>query len=265
MTNRLVGKVAVVAGGTYGIGLGCATAFASEGAKVVVVGRGAERGEAAVREIHQRGGEAFFEQADLEKYDQIEALASRTLDRFGQVDVLVNSGRPHTSTGARGLFTQVKPEALPGSMHDVLTSRLWTIYAFLGHMIQRQTGSIITITTDAGRTPTPGEIMNGVAGAAMIYFSRSLAREVSRQKVRVNTVAITLTRDTPAWDSYRRRVEAGSEDVLVKSFRRIEAGTPFGMTEPADIANAALFFASDESKQVTGAVLSVNGGISFPG
>lgn len=265
MAGRLAGKVAVVAGGTYSIGGAGALALAREGARVVVVGRGADRAQDLITGITKLGGDAHFEQADLADYTQIKALAGRVLDRFGRVDILVNSGRPHTSTGTGGLFTQVNPEALPGSMQDVVISRLWTIHAFLGSMIQNRSGSIITVTTDAGRTPTPGEIMNGVAGAALIFFNRSLAREVSRNKVRVNTVAITLTTGTPAWEHYQKKVKEGSEDILVKSFRRIEESTPFGMTEPSDIANAIVFFASDESKQVTGATLSVNGGISFPG
>lgn len=253
-----------MAGGTYGIGRACAEAFAQEGAKVVVTGRGIERGQQAAREIVQTGCEAVFEQVDLIRYEQCKAMVERVLDRWGQVDVLLNSGRPHTAGATGGLFFQTNPEHYATSMNDVLVSRLWSTHAVLSHMVQRQSGSIITITSDAGRTPTPGEILNGVAAAAIIYFNRSLAREVARHKVRVNTLGVTLTKDTPAWENYRRRVEAGSQDVLVRAFRRIEESTPFGLTEPPDIAGAAVFLASDESKQITGATLSVNGGLSFP-
>ena len=131
-------------------------------------------------------------------------------------------------------------------------------------MVERQTGSIINITTDAGRTPTPAQTILGSASAGLIFFSRALAKEVARKKVRVNTLAVTLTKDTPPWEAYQERVQAGSQDVLVKAFRKIEEQTPFGLTEPLDIAQAALFLASDESKQISGSIISVNGGISFP-
>jgi 3-oxoacyl-[acyl-carrier protein] reductase len=122
----------------------------------------------------------------------------------------------------------------------------------------------VLLTTDAGRVPTPGESFIGGAAAALVFMVRALGRELARHQVRINAVAVTLTRDTPGYDWYAAQGE-DSDNVLVKAFRKLERETPFGLNTPADVANALLFLASDAAAQITGTTLSVNGGVSFAG
>jgi 3-oxoacyl-[acyl-carrier protein] reductase len=141
-------------------------------------------------------------------------------------------------------------------------ARLHAVRAALEFMVPAESGSIVLLTTDAGRTPTPGESFIGGAAAALIFMVRALGRELARHHVRINAVAITLTRDTPGYEWY---AQADPENVLVKAFQKLERETPFGLNSPRDVANAVRFLASDAAAQVTGMTLSVNGGVSFPG
>jgi 3-oxoacyl-[acyl-carrier protein] reductase len=122
-------------------------------------------------------------------------------------------------------------------------------------------GSIVMITTDAARVPTPGESIIGAVGASVILMTKALAREFSRWKIRVNSVAMTLTSDTPSWD----RIFA-KKDFETKVFSKALDRFPSGRAPTSDeVARTAVFLLSEDSGQINGQTVSVNGGLSFGG
>jgi 3-oxoacyl-[acyl-carrier protein] reductase len=137
-------------------------------------------------------------------------------------------------------------------------SRAYLMRAALEPMIAQNYGKIVVITTDAGRWPTPGEAVNGGAAAGLIMMNRVVAKEITRWGVRLNTVAISLTGDSV--DEFASYLDS----AVGATFRKIVDKMPFGLTPRREVADAVLYFASPDSDHCTGAVLSINGGLSFP-
>jgi 3-oxoacyl-[acyl-carrier protein] reductase len=125
-------------------------------------------------------------------------------------------------------------------------------------MVERKSGKIVFLGTDGGRWPTTGESIAGGVGAALIMSTKVLAKEFARWQIRVNTISISVTRDTPGLDWVLK------DSPAAKVFQKALKQQPFPVTSD-DVAEAVLFFTSSESDQITGQILSVNGGLSFPG
>ena len=257
-------KVAIVTGGSKGIGRAISLAYAGSGTRVVVASRTPEAGSKVVKEIMDKGGEAVFEPTNILIYEEVERMVGRTIDRFGRVDIIVGSGEPADSPESK-LFPQTPPSELTAHFLTRCIARLNCARAVVNHMVSCSFGKIILITTDAGRMPTPSQTMVGAAAAAVIFWTRSAARELARYGIRVNCICTTITQDTPGWERYLQAKEIGPDETIVRVFNEIRKRTPFGLNTPQDLANIALFLASDESNQISGATISVNGGISFPG
>jgi 3-oxoacyl-[acyl-carrier protein] reductase len=263
MTGELAGRVALVTGGTKGIGRAVSVRLAEAGADVAVAARGAETAQPVVDEIRALGRHAEFFPVDLVDYDSVEAMTGEAVARFGHLEVVVASG-----AGGRAfprLFLDTDPHSIPAYFEGTIFARLYTAAATLPHLRERGYGKVVFVTTDAGRVPTPAESLIGSAAAGVLFMVRALAREVARHGIRVNAVSTTLTKDTPPWERWTRDHQGGSTEVLDKAFEKIARRVPFGINEPRDVAEAVRFLASPASDQVTGAILSVNGGISFPG
>jgi 3-oxoacyl-[acyl-carrier protein] reductase len=262
LRTDLRGKVALVTGGTAGIGREAVLALARDGADVGILARDPEPALALVEQIEAMGQRAIALPADLTQYDEVRTAVEMTVEDLGGLDILVASGGAGLHTPARP-FHEIDPAMYPNYVMTHLYSRLHAIRAALDVMVPAESGSIVLLTTDAGRTPTPGESFIGGAAAAMIFMVRALGRELARHHVRINAVAITLTRDTPGYDWYQSQLH--TDNVLVRAFQKLEREVPLGLNSPEDVVNAILFLASGAAAQVTGATLSVNGGISFPG
>lgn len=259
MQANLNGKVAIVTGSSQGIGRAIALRFAENGADVVVNARSSGPALEVLRQIESLGRKARYEQADISDYHQVKQMVDNTIHEFGKIDIMVASGA--AAGPPPQLFYQLDPQSYMDCITSHLLTRLYCIRAVLGHMMERRGGKIVAVSTDAGRTPTPGESLIGGAAAALVLMTRALAQEMSRSQIRINTICITVTRDTPGWD------KAMSDDTtyLFKMFKKVEERVPFGLNRPDDIAQLALFLASDDSNQITGQVFSINGGLSFPG
>jgi 3-oxoacyl-[acyl-carrier protein] reductase len=260
MQADLKGRVALVTGSTRDIGKAIALKLAENGADVVVNGRDSERGLQVVEQIKAMGRRAIFERADLYSYAEVRQMANNAIAQLGKIDILVASGAAGAPGGAPRFFRDIEPDNYMVFATSRWFSRANCIRAVLDHMIERSYGKIIIITTDAGRVPTPAESMNGAAAAAVILMTRALANEFSRWKIRVNCLSITVTETETM-----KRTLASSQEPVAKVFRKAAERIPFGMDKPEDVAEAALFFASPDSDQITGAILSINGGLSFPG
>jgi 3-oxoacyl-[acyl-carrier protein] reductase len=258
MYPELNGKVVVVTGGSRGIGAGTARAFAAEGAKVCVVGRDRQALEQVANDV---AGSAVA--ADVTDYAAIEAVRRRVEEELGPVDVLCAFAGGAVT--ARPGPTAAMAEADWRAVVDAnLTATFLTLKAFLPGMQERRTGSIITMSSSAGRLPSNmpavgGRDLGNPWGAPVAYeaakagvqaLTRHVAAEVGRDGVRANCIA-------PA----SIRTERIAQVMPVEVREAVAASYPLGrIGEIGDVANVALFLAADQSAWLTGLTVDVAGG-----
>jgi 3-oxoacyl-[acyl-carrier protein] reductase len=243
----LANKVAVVTGGSRGIGAATCRLLAQNGAKVMVGGRDEAAINSVVQEIQDSGGEAIGAAADLTDFASVERIRGRVEEELGPVDVLAafvgGQGYP-TPTG------QMSEEQWRSVIDSDLTSTFLTVRSFLPGMIERGRGAIVTMASSAGRLPSQASAAYAAAKAGVVMFSRHVANEVGQHGVRVNCLAPSsiLT------ERVKRLIPEGTQ-------RQMAAMHPLGrMGMPEDVALATLFLASDSSSWITGVTLDVAGG-----
>jgi 2-hydroxycyclohexanecarboxyl-CoA dehydrogenase len=244
---RLEGKTAVVTGAASGIGRATAETLARAGADVIIADLSADKGQAEAERLRSSGLAASFVQVDVASDESIAAFAKSVLGR-GEVHVLVNGagfgkGQPFVDNDA-AFWERVVDINMLGPIK--LTR------ALLGPMIDRRSGKIVNIASDAGRVGSSGETVYSGAKGGLIAFSKGLAREMARYSINVNCVCPGPT-ETPM-------LMVLPENHL-EAFKRAIPMRRFG--QPTDVANAILFFASDLSNYITGQTLSVSGGLTM--
>jgi 3-oxoacyl-[acyl-carrier protein] reductase len=246
---RLKDQVALVTGGSRGIGRAIVQAFAAEGAKVAVVYRGSkEAADALVQEVTQTGGVARALQADVADPAAAQACVEQVEKELGPVDILVNNA----GVIQDDLFVRMEPEA----WNKVLQTNLGGTYNFCRavaySMMRRRKGRIINVSSVAAEHVNPGQTNYAASKGAINAFTRALAVELASRGVTVNAVAPGFI-ETDMSAAVRNK--AGD---LIKKFipmRRIGA--------PEDVAKVAVFLASADSAYMTGQVLTVDGGLSL--
>ncbi|KWT82098.1 MULTISPECIES: SDR family oxidoreductase [unclassified Variovorax] len=259
MENDFAGKGVLVSGGTSGIGFAIAKMLARRSAVVAISGRTAETGEAAAAQLREISDGCFYVQAHASDAASAAASVSVAAERMEKLDVLVSAGA-YGSVGP-ALFADMTPDQIESSFRERLLAKIFPVHAAIPYLRKSGAAAIVMITTDAARHPTPGESVIGGVGAAIILLTKALARELSRDAIRVNSVALTLTSDTPAWDRMFSKPGFGN-DLFSKALARFPQGRPPNADE---VAEAAAFLASTAATQVTGQTISVNGGLSFGG
>jgi 3-oxoacyl-[acyl-carrier protein] reductase len=244
----LAGKVAVVTGGSGGIGSATCRLLAANGAKVAVHGRDEVKIDAVVEDVGSGGGETIGIAADVTDFAAIEDMRLRVEEELGPVEVLAAfaaSGGP-----LPGPTVEISEAEWRSAIDGNLTSAFLTLKSFLPGMIERGSGSIVTMASSAGRVPTQAPTAYAAAKAGVVMLSRQVADEVGGHGVRVNCLApdSILTERTRSYmteDQVRQWVEA----------------FPLGrMGTPEDVALATLFLASESSSWLTGVTLDVAGG-----
>jgi len=252
------GKAALITGGSDGIGLRVAEQLAEAGAHVFINGRSAERGERAVAKLREISPDVRFISGDCASYQDVAAVVDTARSAAGRLDILISAG----AEGEIGPtpFAELTPEQIETEFRKRLFPRIFPVHAAWS-ALRENGGSVVLLTTDAGRYATPGESVLGAVGASIILMTKALAKEFSRDKIRVNSIALALTSDTPTWD--RAFADEGFwRDLGTKVVERF----PFGRPPAADeVAAVAVFLASGAAAQVTGQTISVNGGLSFGG
>jgi 2-hydroxycyclohexanecarboxyl-CoA dehydrogenase len=247
---KFADKIAIVTGAASGIGRATADALAAGGATVCIGDIARESGEAAAAAIREKGGKAAFIQVDLTDHASIRAFAAATLERFGRVDILVNAaGWGKTmpfGDGDDAFWDKVIGLNFVGPMR--LTREL------LPQMLERKSGKIVNVSSDAGRVGSLGETVYSGAKAGLIGFTKGLAREGARFNVTVNCVCPGPT-DTPLLAAVPEKIR----DAFVKAIPMRRFG------KPAEIDDAVRLFAGPQSDYVTGQVLSVSGGLTMVG
>ena len=258
-TDHFTDRTVFITGGTSGSGLRAAERFLEAGANVVINGRTRDRGEQASERLRAISPRVLFIQADGGQYDEIAAALDEAAAHFGGIDVLVSAG---ASEGASPKpFVEMTSSEVVSGLTTLFAARILPLHAALPHLRQRPGASAVLLTTDAGRSATTGESVIGAYAAAVIQMTKSLARELARERIRVNAVSMTLTEDTLTWDSIFAS-ESFERKVFVKAAARFPFGAP---PQAADVAAAIVFLASSAAEQITGQTLSVNGGLSFGG
>ena len=243
-------KTAVVTGAGSGIGRATAQALAREGANVIVADIDPAGGEATAAAIRQQRGQASFMQVDMTDPASIKAFAAAAQATCGAVDVLVNAA----GWGRTAPFVDGTPEFWNKLVALNFVGPMQLTQALLPAMIERASGRIVNIASDAGRVGSLGETVYSGAKGGLIAFTKSLARETARYQINVNCVCPGPT-DTPLMAAVPDKVK----EALIKAipFRRLG--------RPEEVAEAVLFFASSRAAYVTGQVLSVSGGLTMAG
>ncbi|MBM4258261.1 MAG: glucose 1-dehydrogenase [Deltaproteobacteria bacterium] len=245
--DRLKGKVAIITGGGSGIGRASCLLFAREGAKVVVADYVLEGGKETVRQITEAGGEAVFVQADVSKSADVQNMIGATIRNYGRVDVLFNNAGIE---GPSSKLANLKEEDWDRVIAIDLTSVYLGMKYVIPEMIKQGGGSIISTASVAGMVGFPGSGAYAAAKAGVINLTRLAALEYADKNIRVNCICPGVI-ETPMVD----RVVGG------RPRERIVRTEPVGrLGRPEEIANAALFLASDESSFATGAPFVIDGG-----
>ncbi|MBN3778968.1 SDR family oxidoreductase [Burkholderia sp. Ac-20345] len=264
--SSLEGKVAIVTGGTGGIGKGIALQLAARGATVVVSGRNAAKAESVIAELRQAGGQADFLPGDVRNKADMDALAAETARRHGGIDIVVaNAGGNDDearSPDVRGPFANIDLARVAAVVAENTAAKLFPVQAALPYMRPRGGGSVIFVTSEGGRVPTPGQTAVSTFAGGLIRASKVIAKELARDRIRVNCVCVTVVRDSPSWEA----VFGADSQVSThhrKQYEKIVAGCPLGVAAPPDIGQVVAFLASDESAYLTGATLSPTGGLTI--
>ncbi|HHE41641.1 MAG TPA: SDR family oxidoreductase [Dehalococcoidia bacterium] len=245
----LEGRVALITGGSRGIGRQCALAFARHGADVVVTSRTLSDLEKVADEVRALGRRALAVSVDISDSAQIYAAVERANKEMGKVDILINNAGLHLVER----FLEGTQDGWERCLHVNLLSHIVFCRAVLDGMVERQYGKIVNVASDAGRAGSSGQAVYGAAKGGIIAFTRNLAMEFARYKINVNCVSPGLI-NTDMWNVTRR-----DKPRLAEAYEKTVPWKRLG--EPEEIAAAILFLASDEAGYITGQTLSVNGGV----
>ena len=245
----LDGKTAVVTGGSRGIGKAIALQLAQAGANVLITyARSSEAAEEVVRQIEAAGRKARALKADAIDFGQAERVIAVTQEEFSGVDILVNNAGITRDT----LIMRMSEE----QWDEVIQTNLKSVFnyskAVIRPMMKARAGSIINISSVVGISGNAGQTNYSASKAGIIGFSKSLAKEVASRNIRVNVIA-------PGYIS--TEMTGQLDESILKS---IEAQIPLKRAgEPDEVANSVVFLASDASSYLTGAVLTVDGGMAM--
>ena len=243
---KLEGRVALVTGGSQGIGHACALALAGQGASVAVAARNQQKLDELVAQIMATGGKAAAFVMDVADEEQIKSGIKSALQQFGKIDILVNNA----GITRDQLVMRMKRADWDAVLNTNLTSAYLCIQQVIGSMLKQRWGRIINITSIFGQMGQAGQANYAASKAGVIGLTMAMAREVASRNITCNAVA-------PGF------IETGMTAVLSEEFKQtavkmIPLGR-VGTTE--DVASAVSFLASDEASYITGHVLNVNGGM----
>ena len=257
MGGRLAGKVAVISGGSRGIGRAIAGRFVQEGARVVIGARDAASLERAVSELNASGEVARGVRADLATAEGVDALIAAA-NEWGGIDILVNN----VGRAPAGSVLNLKDEQFIEALTLKFLAGVRLSRAAIPHMVEQKEGSIINITGLGGREPGPEAAALAATNGAIRGVTKSLARELAPKGIRVNAIAPGNVRTERAVELARQ--SAATRGVSVEAVQaEALAATPSGRyVEPSEIAEVALLLASGELPSLTGAELVVDGGRS---
>jgi NAD(P)-dependent dehydrogenase (short-subunit alcohol dehydrogenase family) len=241
-------KVAIVTGGSRGIGRAIAQGLAREGARVVIASRTPSDGQAAVQQIEAQGGQALYVQTDVSRRADVERMVRQAEEAFGPVDILINNAGIHRSAP----FVEEGEELWLELFRVNVMGVVLPAQAVVPGMMERGGGRIVITSSKAAIVGEPGHAAYSASKGAILSLTRALAVELAPHHITVNAICPgpTLTSMTASLSDPEQR-------------RPLEEAAPLGrIGQPEDIVGIALYFASDESDWCTGQALAVDGGLS---
>ena len=248
---RLANKVALITGGTSGIGRATAVLFAREGARVAITGRNEERGRQVVEEIQKAGGSALFFRSDVRLAEECRRAVEDTVRAFGPIDILFNNAGLYFPNTAAGCSEEEWDLTVDINLKGTF---LMSKYALPG-MIARGKGVIINNGSGWGLVGGAQAAAYCAAKGGVVLLTKAMAIDHARQGIRVNCVCPGDV-DTPMLVEDARQRRMSREDYMKEAINR-----PMGRVgTPEEIARAVLFLSTDDSSFVTGATLAVDGG-----
>ncbi len=247
----LTGKVALITGSGSGIGRSAAILFSQAGAKISVADINAEHGTETVNLIEANGGQAIFVECDVSKPEHVKNMISTTVKAFGGLNILYNNAGG--STMMDGPVTEAPDEEFWRVIGlDLYGTFLGCKYA-IPELIKAGGGSVINMSSNQALMGIPGRVCYTAAKGGIASMTRAMAVEYGGHKIRVNAIApsVTLTERVKKLLEQSTEIQKQAERHLV------------GLAEPEDVANLALYLASDQSALITGQVISVDSGVTI--
>ncbi len=241
MSDRFQGKVALITGGSKGIGRACAYGFAAEGANVAITGRTLGELEATAARVRQLGGEALVCQSDFLNREQVAGIVPAVLAEFGRIDILVNNAAIiHPRIDLTDLDDQTWYDVIEVNLNAAAMLTKSVVPA----MVDAGGGSIINISSIGGRSGGRGRSAYRVTKASLISLTQTLAAELREHGINVNAICPGGT-DTEGYrEAFNNRGREDNPDLML----------------PEEIANVAVFLASDSSSAITGTAIDAFGG-----
>jgi 2-hydroxycyclohexanecarboxyl-CoA dehydrogenase len=255
------GRVTLVTGASSGLGKATALALGARGGHVVVSSHSPERAALVAKEIAGSGGEASVAAADLLDPAAIDGMVAEVVATHGRIDHLVASGAGGSPEGLHfKLFHEMDGASFAGLANAHWLSKAHLIRAVLDPMIAAGYGKVVSITSDAGRVPTPNESMLGAGAAAVVMMARVVAREVGRYGVRVNTLAVGPLADFDmAHIVTQDQKDPGQASEAMA--RALERKRLFPATS-REVAQTVEYLLDRTGDNITGQTWSINGGVS---
>ncbi len=252
---RLDNKVILITGSGSGIGKSTAILFASEGAKVIVNDINTDNGELTVKEITEAGGEAIFIQADVTDPKSVEAMVDQIIGKYQRIDVLFNNA----GISSVGALHEIEPDAWDKIMNVNVRGVYIPSKYVLPHMMRQQQGNIINMSSCIAEIGLARRAAYAATKGAILSLTKSMQVDYASYQIRVNAL-LPGTIFTPFVENYIR-TSYDDPNVAIEGLKKRQLSGELGM--PDDVAKAALFLASDESKFMMGSPLYIDGGVVF--
>ncbi len=254
MDYGLKGKIAVVTGGSDGIGRAAALEFAREGAKVAISARGQAMLDKVAAEIRALGGDVLAVQADMSKPGDIERFFDNIVERFGGVDILLNNA----GASSRGNFLEIDDQAWHDDLEIKVFGAIRCTRLAVPHMKKRGGGRIINITIVSAKQPDAGSMPTSLSRAAGLVLTKALSKEFAPDNILVNSICVGKIKS-----GQHERHSAKHGLTPDQYYDKLGKAIPMGRVgEAQEAANAIVFLASSAASYITGTCLNVDGGVS---
>ncbi len=242
-------KVVLITGGSSGIGMATAIAFAQAGARVAIASRTSETGESALHEIATRGGEAIWIKADVSIASQVQSMVSEVVEKYGRLDFAFNNGG---SGGKGGLLPELQEEDWEKTINGFLKS-VWLCMKYeIPEILKIGSGAIVNNSSVDGKRAYPGDPFYSAAKHGVIGLTKSAALQYADKGIRINAIC-------PGWIKTPPVDELFAQDPHAKEWALLHQ--PIGrLGRPEEVAQAVIWLCSDKSSLVIGTELAVDGG-----
>lgn len=257
MELGLTGKVAVITGGSEGIGKGIALRLSEEGAKVAICARREDILQQAADEIRNRtGNDVLAVPADVTQLETVENFINRTVQQFGRIDILVNNA----GRSAGGDFETMTDEEWYDDLDLKLMGAVRCARLAIPHLKAAGDGRIINITHPGGKQPSAGSCPTSVSRAAGIAMTKALSKEMMSHNILVNTVCLTSIKSAQGERAWKA---SGASETLEEYWEARAREHPLGrLGEPTEVGSLVAFLVSEQASFITGTAINIDGGLS---